>query len=288
MRYSHLSFFFPIIFSCIIAACDSDYLIDDSESKLVVEGWIENGGYPVVIVTKSLPVLEEGVEVDDIQDYLIRWAKVSVNDGTDTIILTGKYDRRYYPPYIYTTGRMKGKCGNTYRLTVEYKEYYATAETTIPLPPNINGFSVVPCSLSDTLYQIDVSFRDFQNEKNYYQLFTKVGAESEQYFAAMLGSIDDADYETDKDVIVPVYRGHSLLEEEYTPFFKYDDTVGIKFAQLNQTSYHFWYNYSKSQSFSSNILLSSTENLPSNITGGIGYWCGYGAVNTGLVIKECL
>ena len=76
----------------VFASCNSDY-IEQGQSLLVVEGWIENGGFPVVILTKTLPISEEEQSLHDMKDYLIRWATVTVSDGTDSVILTGKYDK---------------------------------------------------------------------------------------------------------------------------------------------------------------------------------------------------
>ena len=84
---------------CIIACDDSDLTVDTPQS-LVVEGWIENGEFPVVIVTKTFPVSTEYQSMADLSDYLVRWAKITVSDGEKSVVLTGLYDESYYPPYI--------------------------------------------------------------------------------------------------------------------------------------------------------------------------------------------
>ena len=72
-------------------------------SQLVVEGWIENGGNPVVMVSESIGIAT-GREMDSkgILDHIAKWAKVSISDGTKTEILTGIPDPDFFPPYIYT------------------------------------------------------------------------------------------------------------------------------------------------------------------------------------------
>jgi hypothetical protein len=62
--------------------------------------------------------------------------------------------------------------------------------------------------------------------------------------------------------------------------------VAVKFAQVDETSYRFWDAYTKSQSLNTNMFLATTTSLPSNITGGKGYWCGYGAVTQYLIIGQ--
>ena len=69
--------------------------------EIVVEGWIEDGGYPVVIVTTTVPVTDEFKEWGSLNDHVVRWAKVTVSDGEKEEVLTGKLDKDYFPPYIY-------------------------------------------------------------------------------------------------------------------------------------------------------------------------------------------
>ena len=110
-----------LLLCAALTACESDYL-GTAESQLVVEGWIENEGYPVVILSRSVPISEDYTPMDELDQYLLRWAKVTVSDGQNSVVLTGKYDSGYFPPYIYTTGRLKGRAGKSYTLTVEYRD----------------------------------------------------------------------------------------------------------------------------------------------------------------------
>lgn len=266
------------------AACDDDFDLRNEESRLVMEGWIEDGGYPVVIVTRSLAVSTEEQQLSDLGDYIVRWAKVTVSDGTESVVLTGKYDKGYFPPYIYTTGRLRGEAGKQYTVSVEYGDYYATAKTTIPAVPEYCTFRVEPCEHSDTLYQIKATFRDNPAEKNYYQLFSRVGTTSRQYLASYLGSLDDAVLDVTTEV--PVYRGQQLKPDDYIPYYTADDTVSVKLAHIDETSFRVWDSYTKTLSLSSIMFLSTSSDMESNIVGGYGYWCGYGAVTDYIVIRD--
>lgn len=272
-----------IILLTVLIACSEEQNTSITPN-IVVEGWIEDDGFPTVILTTSIPISYQYQDFDNLDDHLIRWAKVSVCDGNDTVLLVGKYTNEYYPPYVYTTGRMKGMTGNTYTLTVEYRNYHATAVTTIPNRPTVDSFSVEKCMGSDTLYQISVYITDNPNEKNYYQLFTRVGTHTKQYNAAYLGSIDDATIWG--SFKIPVYRGNKLLDKEYTPYFLADDTVSVKIAQVDEASFLFWDEYTKSLSLSGNMFLSTSQNVKTNVKGGLGYWCGYGATHIHIPISD--
>ena len=266
-----------------LCSCEKESMQEAYQQTLVVEGWIENDDFPVVILTKTLPVSREFQQVDNLEDYLVRWAKVTVSDGENSVVLTGRYDDMFYPPYVYTTSRIKGEVGKTYYLTVEVDNYYATAKTTICSPPDLDSYKVVKVTGNDTLYQITASFRDYPQEKNYYQFFTKVGENTGHYLSAFLGSIDDEQLQAEL-VEIPVYRGFMLSEKEYTPYFCKGEKVSVKFAQLDAEAFHFWDQYSKAESLSSNMFLSVSASLPSNIIGGVGYWSGFGAVNRHFII----
>lgn len=278
-----LSYILPLLL-CYLTACDDGDITVDTPQSLVVEGWIENGEFPVVIITKTLPVTTEYQNLNDLSDYLVRWAKVTVSDGEQSVVLTGLYDESYYPPYIYTTSHLRGELGKTYTLTVEYEGQTLTSTTTIPASlPVVDHYQVVPCEGSDNQYQIQAYFHDNPNEKNYYLFFTKMGLESNHYLASYLGAVDDAMIST--DVEYPVYRGNRYDNDEYTPYFEAGEIVSVKLAHVDQSTFNFWDQYTKAQSLTSNMFLSTSTSLPSNIQGGVGYWSGFASVSSYLEIR---
>ena len=273
---------FIVFVAAMLTSCDEDHLAV-TQPQLVVEGWIEDGGYPVVIVTSSIPISEEYMPAETLSDYIVRWATVTVYCGEDSAVLTGKYDKGYFPPYIYTTSRMKGEQGKNYSLKVEYKDMVATATTTIPPRPDVMRFRLEKCEDSDTMYQVKVVFTDNKEEKNYYQLFSKVGAENKQYLASYLGSIDD--YVLGDTTEVAVYRGHEVLSTmEYTPYFRPNDTISVKLSQIDEASFHFWDDYIKILSLSHNPFMAPQRSIRYNIVNGSGYWCGMNSVKDYFVI----
>lgn len=275
------------VFSCLLLfglqSCAPDYF-EDNRSELVVEGWIEDNRPPVVILSKTLTLSDKYQSLTDLKDYIVPWAKVSVSDGVDTVVLTGKYDPEYFPPYVYTTGRMFGRVGATYTLMVEYEDIYATAETRILPSPVMENMRVVRSEDSDSLYQIEITMRDESPEKDYYQVFTKTGTSSKQFFASYLG------YFTDDVIIdgtfIPVFRGKSAMDEDYTPYFKENDSVSVKIAHIDNGAYEFWSTYSKNVNMPSSMFLTAISRVPSNISGALGYWCGMGSLRKNIVISE--
>lgn len=277
-------YIFVLLTLCLTACDDSGDISIDTPQSLVVEGWIENGEFPVVIVTKTLPITTDYQSMADLSDYLVRWAKVTVSNGEKSVVLTGRYDESYYPPYVYTTSYLRGELGKSYSLTVEYENQTLTSTTTIPNTlPVLDRYKIEKCEGSESQYQIKACFYDNPNEKNYYLFFTQTGLESNHFLSSYLGAVDDnmiADYTE-----YPVYRGQRYDNTDYTPYFEKGEIVSVKLAQVDRSSFLFWDQYTKSQSLNTNMFLSTTTSLSSNISGGVGYWTGLASVISLLEIE---
>ena len=91
-----------------------------AEKRLVVEGWIDSGEFPVVKLTRTMPLgVDHKVDIDKLSDYMERWAKVTISDGERSEVMVGRYDKNYFPPFVYTSYEMRGEVGKTYTITVE-------------------------------------------------------------------------------------------------------------------------------------------------------------------------
>ncbi len=273
-NFKHIVFI--VLWGLVFGACEEEQEEILSEQPLmVVEGFIDSGGFPVVMLTTSVPISEESVQFDSLASHLLRWAKVSINDGEQTVILTGMLDRDYFPPFIYTTSRMRGKVGKTYTLEVEYQDYHATAVTTIPEPPQVDSFSVRPTK-GESQCEIVAHISHKGDEERYYKAFVRMGRWGKQWDSAYLGLI--AGDAIQENAELAVNRPWLITDnEEYKPSFNYADTLSVKIACLDAEAYRFWKDYEDHLNFSRNPLFPLTRNLHSNIQGGIGCWYGCGA-----------
>ena len=260
---------------CALTAC-TDEDLPAYEPELVVEGWIEDGGYPVVLLTETAPVTSVPQKAEDLQEHLLRWAVVRVSDGTDTVTLTGRYDKGYFPPYVYTTSRIQGRAHRTYTLSVEVDNRRACATTTVPAQPRVSDWSITPLPDCDTLFAVKATVDDPPGEKNYYQLFARTGGKSRQFLPSLMGSIDDDIMEGPTQV--SIYRGNKLGDGRYTPYFRRGDTIAVRVAQVDAEAFRFWDDYSQLLTEGNNILLAPQQNVRGNVTGALGCWYGLSAV----------
>ncbi len=272
------------LFFILLALTTSCSELEPSPSTLVVEGWIDYGENPIVQLTWSVPVSEEKISINDLNDYVEQWAKVTVSDGEQEVILMGVHTPKYFPPYIYTTTKIEGEIGKTYTLTVECKGVRAEAQTTILPPTEVKSFQVKPVNGADTLREL-YAFIDMSDEsQKYYKFYVRVGGSDFNYMSSYLG-IASSNVLND-DGKMAVYNGKSNLKPDFTPYFNVGDTVSVKLARLTSKDYEFWRTYEELSALSNSPLFPIRKNLPSNITGGAGYWMGLGSSIYHLKIGE--
>lgn len=281
--FIYLAFAYSILIS--MNSCDENHMPDPVES-IVVEGWIDVGRFPVVILTHSLPLrsIGEGLPMDELSDYVVRWAKVTVSDGESEVVLTGGNDEDYFPPYIYTTGEMRGVAGKTYYLKVETDNEVLTATTTIPNePPCIDSVVCDRLDESNSFYRINAYLKDNTDTHNFYKSFVLTGFEKKHFLSSYLGVVDDS--LVDSAFVIQIIRGDNVIEPDAGSYFEEGTDVVLKIATMDNVSYNIWQGYEDKTRLGFSYLTSSTTNVPTNINGGIGMWCGYNAVYCSFSVK---
>ena len=280
------AFILTFLLSLVFTSCLTNNDVENNPT-LVVEGWIDDGGFPIVILTTTIPVTEKTHEVSELGNYLLRWARVTVSDEEHEVVLTGKVDHRYFPPFIYTSSDIVGQVGKTYKLTVSYKDFYAEAETTIPQAPILDSLHVVPCADSDTLYQIYAYFNDDLKERRYYKFFTCMGKYSQMPFSSYMQTMSNEVFASSEELEASVYKGRVITESgDYVPYFAPSDSVIVKFASMDSISFVYWNQMEHNMTLGGLPMTSVAKNPVSNIRGGLGYWCGYGATFYSVIISD--
>lgn len=267
-----------LFFLLAISGCQ-DAILPPYDSQIVVEGWIEQDRAPIVLLTTTVSIDGSIKDNSNLKDHIIRLGKVTVSDGEKEVILKGRKDDRYFPPYIYTTSRLKGEAGKTYYLTVEYKGRRVTAYTTIPDPVPLEYIRCERINNNKTdstgKYVIIGGLRDNPETKDYYKVFTKVQGRDNTFESSFLGLINDAII-TEEIHEIPINKSTNLSGKIGHPF-EPNDVVQIKFCSLDQISWEYWSDFEEIQSLSRNPFFPITTDIRSNIKGGLGYWAGYGS-----------
>lgn len=263
--------FLYILCALLLAACQRES--QPQKPQLVIEGWIENGDYPHVAITTSLPVeLGKQITTPDLVEHVAREAVVTVSDGEKTVQLEGQVNLGIFPPYYFTTTQMKGEVGKTYSLRVEYQDYVATAQTTIPQPVPIEKLYVD--EIKDGLATVKCGFTDPPEPGNYYKLFTKTLGEDADYVSTVLGVVSDEDLNGYTELFI--YSSQRFMDVWGQPNVREYDVLRVKLCTMDKASFEFWSAFDMT-------VLGTAFNLRSNgsiydamIQGAKGYWIGYG------------
>lgn len=261
----------------IVCSCNSDAFSDGIklESKLAVEGWIEEGDVPQVILSSTIPI-NDIVDSTNVLDHVIRSAKITVSDGETSEVLRVKNDNDRIPPFIYFGSEMIGKAGKTYTLKVEFLNRVIQATTSIPKTVPIISATYEKESATDTTGYAHIKFDDPVNEKNYYQIATKIYKKEPIFVPAFYGNLDDKNFDS-HSVSMQINRGILLFPKtKFTPYFTDGDLIFVKLRTMNKETFDFWNSWQNEIVNSRNPIYPSNTSLKSNIKGGVGIWAGYG------------
>ena len=261
------------------ASCESDFEPEYRES-VAVEGWIDAGGFPVVILTRTVPMVlrEDRIGINNLSDYIIKFAKVTVSDGEDEVVLTGKSDDSFFPPYVYTTSDIRGVAGKQYRLLVEYKDVRMTAFTSIPeTAPEIEDIICRPLPNDTTLNDLVVLLNDDKSERRFYKTFYLSERYDNHFLSSYLGVADNNVVQEQFEI--PILRGSTILElDGINMHYNTGEDIVIKVATIDSVSYRFWEGYENIVRLGKSSFLPTVNSAPGNIEGGIGSWCGYNSI----------
>ena len=290
-----------LLFSLLLLSCQEQDQ-PTASSEYVVEGWIEAGRHPIVKLTRSIPIPntdkdDERLSLDSLENYIVRWARITISDGEQTVTLTGHMDNAYFPPYVYTTTDMKGQPGRTYTLTVYCKDRAPiVATTTIPDRSGqlVDSLTVEPVSNSDTLFQVVAHVSIPPYPVTYYRIFTNNNLDrSQDFYPSLLGVLRS---DMIADGRIDINQGRAVLRintsegiykaVDYTPYFSHGDQIMVRFAQIDSTAYAFWRSFEDMLSLSRTPLFPSTVNIPKALPNAYGFWQGWNATYLSVKIPK--
>lgn len=265
-----------IVFFLLLSCSKTDYIKQiPIESKIVVEGWIEEGDTPQVLLSSSIPIATT-VDSTTTLNHVIRSAKVTVSDGTTEEVLRLKSDNNRIPPFVYYGSEIVGEIGKTYILKIEYLNVVLHASTTIPASVPLKEATYVKNNPQDSIGYVFVKFDDPVDMKNYYQIATRLDQKEPLFVPALYGNLNDVNFAL-PTVSIQVNRGILIFpKSKYKPYFKDGDLIEVKLRTMNKEAFDFWNGWQNDIVNGRNPIYPSNTSLKSNIKGGIGIWAGYG------------
>ncbi|HLO80722.1 MAG TPA: DUF4249 domain-containing protein [Chitinophagaceae bacterium] len=269
------------LFISFFASCEKDIDIDlkESEPRLVVDGSIENGANPVVVLNKSLDYFGT-ITTDLLLSSFVRNATVTIKEGNnvfrlreDSIPLT---TGAFY--YFYRTDSLTGKLNTSYTLniTAEGRSYSAT--TTIPqITRKIDSLWAEKAPIKDTvLFRMMIRATDKPGFGDYIRYFTKTNADP---FFPGFNSVFDDQVIDGKTYTIQVDRGinKNVDNNDTDIYYNPGDTATLKLCNIDRITYDFWRTFEFSFQSIGNPFSSPTKILSNISNGGLGYFGGYAA-----------
>lgn len=277
--------FYILLLLIILVGCSTNL---PQQQSLILEGWIDADGYPTILIHKSYALSntpDSIAKIDDvIEDLLIPFGKVVVFDGEEEVILTGRIDTSYIPPYTYSSLNMVGQVGKTYTVSVKYKDLYATATTTIPPIAHLDSLAIL--STRTNIMNVRAFMTIGQTDiDSYYALFVREYG-TKQFKLCPLCVFEGKDANNgimEMEVTNPILKQKDALSGTNI-YFEKDTTIPdslqeyqLKVARLDYASYQFWKAYNDQVLTSGILFVPIYKNIPNNINGGIGYFSGMGS-----------
>ena len=289
-----LYFILPFLIAFALTGCEREINIDlgDIPDEIVVEGIIEPGAYPKILVTRNRDFFENyPTDLLSLLDtFIIQDAVVSINDGNGNVPMTFNVNPFEYPYAYYTTTAITGQVGGTYSITVTARNQTLTARSTIPpaIAVDSSWFSLNFFDVDeDSLGFLNVAFTDPDTLGNAYRLYSKRNSETE-YFP-VTGSLANDEFINGRTVSFfagqsekPFTNQDTFINDNF--FYKLGDTIFVKFCSIGLREFDFYNTYEAAASSNGNPFASPTL-IKSNVEGGMGIWCGQSFFYDTLIVQ---
>lgn len=283
-----------VFFSLLISSCEKDISIDlpKPEDKLVVEGTIETGQFPYVILTKNSPYYET-FYTKDLGKYFVHGAKVIVSEISNGIIVKTdtlselQLDTLGVKVSVYISFNIKGVVGNTYTLNITSGSQTVSAVTTIPASYPLDSVwaKYDEDKSNPDLVRLICRYTDPPALGQNARYFTK--RNNEPFYPGLNSVFDDAvingttfDFPLDRGI----NRNGEDSFKDYGYFFK-GDTIEVKWCNIDRATFNFWRTVEFELGSQGNPFAAPIK-VQSNIKDGLGIWSGYSTSFKKIIIPK--
>jgi len=281
--------------------------LPEFQQKIVVDGRIETGMPPIVVLTRSQD-LYAPTDINSLQNNFVKNATITVSDGTTTVVLdefcTADLDPSLYPIIAAALGVSEealttmnfcaystfnpaifGEVGKTYTLQIEVENHVFTSSTKIENPPVLDS---VYYKLNGTYQEHGFGWMLINDNASVYNTYylqmrrihnSYPGGQPDNRFLSAFGPVFDDTFFNgllfDFGFANKGSYTDESVPEEYRGYFKTGDTVVIKLTSLDYNVYEFM-RIKYIQDSNGGNPFASPANAPTNIVGGaLGVWAGY-------------
>ena len=307
----HLIPFFLLLsaFCLLLSACQTeiDVKVPDYYNKIVVEGYIENGEYPIVSLYRSVPYFSEMSLDYLLKSVIISDARVYVTSSKgETQELFMAADPQAPLFFAYKGRGFKGEFNTSYTLRIELDGKTYTSETSILNSFDLDSVYFAPTfgkTEIDSVANLRIKMKDNGQADNYYQFKVKIHCKefADRLWVTTIPAAFDNSPFRGQEFNYEIIRGapsillKEMSDQERRHYFRGNyrvgDTVYMKYARLDESAFRFWLSANGELTFGQNPFM-APEPIISNIkcnTGEkcLGVWCGSAAKEIMMVLDTC-
>lgn len=291
MQRRNFQFLALLIFVVLITGCEKEVNINlqAGSPKLVVDGFIESGQPPIVILTQSIGYFSK-IDLQTLENSFLHGAQITVSDGTRSVRLreyaldTGVNMNKFYLYTIDTTDpsafSFRGQSERVYYLNIQYggKVYEATTKIPNAKPVDSIWFRKTEKPNITNAARMYVRFTDPDTLGNYIRYFTR--RNNEIFLTGPQSVYDDAIVNGATIDSLTVFAGYDRARQpnlDSVGVFFVGDTVTLRWCAIDRDVYRFYNTFEYATGTVGNPF-AAPVNVLSNIKGGaLGVWAGYGA-----------
>lgn len=274
-----------VLLGITLTSCvsDIDIQLPDQEPLYVVEGWMEQGGFPHVIISETMNFNSKH-GIADLFELVITDAEVTLKTHQDEEKLKLVQDTMYTILPIYRGYRIRGEVGQAYTLEVKlYGKTYTSTDTIQP-PVPIDSLWFIPEPGKNGKGNIHMSFQDPQAPGNFYRLVTKrLGKDLDYYNVS--GNILGDHLFNGKKVQFPLVKTLSNVYDEENEFFGPGETVVVKICTLTAERYSFLVSISNQLGSTLSPISIQSKTISLMDGGALGGWSCFGVSTDTLRIQ---
>jgi len=291
-----LSFLFVAFYLFFSCQTEIEVSVPEYYNKMVVEGYIENGAYPMVSLYKSAPYFST-MDFNNLINLVITDAKVYVENLSSKkkqqLILMPAPDAPLL--FAYVGMEFKGELNTSYELRIEWNNKVYTSKTTILDTFDLDTVYFAPTfgqTKIDTVANLRIAMTDDGSPANYYQFKVKIHCKhfrDDLWVHTIPAAFDNSPFRGIQFNYEIVRGTPSIFKEEMTEQerrrymrgnYRLGDTVYLKYARLDESSFTFWQSANSEITFGQNPFMSPVP-IISNIKCEtdpnekcLGVWCG--------------
>lgn len=260
------------------------------QQKVVVEASIETGQTAFVLLSYSVPYFSN-FDLSQPETVYIQDGFVTITDGfiIDTL---KKITLPIVPLPIYVGSKIIGQQGKSYTLNVRVKNNTYTSTSTILTPVKLDSL-YFKGEEGDSLGFIWAHFTEPSSVGDCYHWSAK-RLYGDYFFAQPFNCSFDDKFINDKPFDFAFNRGpqpyniQTYRDEPNSGYYKWGDTVVVKFSKIGRNEYNFWNTYYQNKASNSNPF-SAPSNIKSTFGNGLdvlGAFVAYAPSFDTLIIKR--